>query len=39
MKTIFTENTTVGEIVAMLPKASDVFKKIKLIFVAAVIAL
>ncbi|MDR9792310.1 iron-sulfur cluster repair di-iron protein [Aeribacillus sp. FSL K6-2848] len=32
MKTIFTENTTVGEIVAMLPKASDVFKKNKIDF-------
>jgi len=32
MKTIFTENTTVGEIVAMLPKANDVFKKNKIDF-------
>ncbi|MED1437896.1 iron-sulfur cluster repair di-iron protein [Aeribacillus composti] len=32
MKTIFTENTTVGEIVAMLPKASDVLKKNKIDF-------
>ncbi|KZN96660.1 iron-sulfur cluster repair di-iron protein [Aeribacillus pallidus] len=32
MKTRFTENTTVGEIVAMLPKASDVFKKNKIDF-------
>ncbi|MEK3645067.1 iron-sulfur cluster repair di-iron protein [Aeribacillus sp. FSL M8-0235] len=32
MKTIFTENTTVGEIVAMLPKASDIFKKNKIDF-------
>lgn len=32
MKTMFTENTAVGEIVAMLPKASDVFKKYKIDF-------
>lgn len=32
MKTIFTENTTVGEIVAMFPKASDIFKKNKIDF-------